>query len=69
LGCFALSGLVPDVGFVSQGDGDARRTRVALPWADLFGPFGAEASHFPWLRFSHEQAAFPNLIAALSAVR
>jgi hypothetical protein len=25
-------------------DGDARTTRVALPWADLSGPFRAEAT-------------------------
>ena len=38
---FALSGLVPHDRFGTQGDGDARTTRIALPWAGMFGPFGA----------------------------
>ena len=37
----------------SQGDGDARTTRVALPWAGLFGPFGANAPLFPRRRCTH----------------
>ena len=34
----------------TQGGGNARKTRVALPWAIFFGPFGAaERTHFPIL--------------------
>jgi len=46
-----LSGLTPPVspfqkGYLigrkpTQGGGNARETRVALPWANMFGPFGA----------------------------
>ena len=45
-----ISGLLmfflrPDRGshISAQGDGDARKARVAFPWAGMFGPFGAEA--------------------------
>jgi hypothetical protein len=38
------SGLFRRNGYATQGDGDARPTRVALPWADLSSPFRAEAT-------------------------
>ena len=37
-------------GTITQGGGNARQTRVALPWADLFGSFGAIRPRVPTVR-------------------